>query len=441
MWSSASGPGKGAAGAGASSASGSASGVSAGLSGAKAASLAVSAAGSSRAAGRRDDSDASGKAKGDAKAKGAKAVFFSVSLALLVCSRSLLVAVSRRSSPAEPGGEPGGGGGGRGFDYDPTSAVLMTEVFKLVLALGMLVVSRRSLGLRRIVDSLAAEVDWRVALLYAVPAALYAVQNNIVFYALLFVDPPTFELFSNLKIVTTAVAARIVMHRRLTSVQWVAVVLMAVGTALGQLGQREAASGGDGGGGGGGGGGDPAAPAIGAPLMGFALCVVYAVLSAGAGLFTERLLKGSSQSSHLQNVEIYVWSIAVNLAGSLLSGTNAESGGRDLADGGGGFFRGFTALTWVIVLNGALMGQSVSFVMLYADNIVKTFAACVALFMSTLLSIIFAGFEPTGVLIAGFAVCSCALYLYFGAHNAVLAASDTSQHPLRAAGAPRKHVV
>lgn len=331
----------------------------------------------------------------------ARALFFSAALALLVCMRSLLVSVSRPK-------------GGSGYSYDPASVVLVTELLKLALAAGMLAWTRRGLGARGMVKSVVAEADGRVAALYAIPALLYAVQNVIVFYALLCIDAPTFELFSNLKIVTTAVLFRVVMKRRLTRVQWVAIVLMTIGTALGQLGaqrqhhrgeearraEAEAAGAGW-------------SPSGASPGAGLALCAVYAVLSASAGIFTERLLKGSRQSSHLQNLEIYAWSVAVNVAGTLAV--------RGTALPAGGLTAGFTALTWAIAVNGALMGQCVSFVMLYADNVVKVFAACVALFMSTLLSSLFASFEPPPLLFFGFGVCSCALFLYFGPHNEVLA--------------------
>lgn len=81
---------------------------------------------------------------------------------------------------------------------------------------------------------------------------------------------------------------------------------------------------------------------------------------------------------------------------------------------------GYDGTTWLVVVNGALMGQCVSFVMKYADNLVKTFAACLALFLSTLLSAMFFSFAPSLLLFIGFGVTSVSLYLYFGNHNKIL---------------------
>jgi len=336
-----------------------------------------------------------------------RALFYSLVLSLLVVSRSLLVTASKdkRSN----------------YNYDPATVVLTTEAFKLFIAMGLYVHERSSLEASQR-KPWTQDVDRRVALLYSVPALLYAIQNNIVFLALLYLAPPTFELFSNLKIVTTAIVFYLALRRPLTSIQWTAVLLLFLGTVLGQLPSPSAA---------------PcesvgSVDAVGSEsaagqVFGFFLCVIYAVLSAFAGIYTEKLLKGSRQSIHLQNMEIYFWSLFVNGAIAAWNGTNLFS--MD-------FFRGYDTLTWTVILNGALMGQCVSFVMKYADNIVKVFAASLAMLISTLLSFLFFGFVPSPPMLIGCAVVSVSLYLYFGSHNQLLTdAANTSASAAAAAAA------
>lgn len=121
-------------------------------------------------------------------------------------------------------------------------------------------------------------------------------------------------------------------------------------------------------------------------------------------------------------MEIYFWSIIVQCAINLFSfGTLFTS------KPGASIFDGYTSLTVAIVVNGALMGQCVSFVMKYADNIVKVFAACTALFLSTALSTLFTDFTPDMLLILGFVVTVCSLFLYLGPHNSVLKAHEDHQ--------------
>lgn len=40
---------------------------------------------------------------------------------------------------------------------------------------------------------------------YCLPALIYFIQNNMVFWALYFVDPTTYQILVNLKILTTGV--------------------------------------------------------------------------------------------------------------------------------------------------------------------------------------------------------------------------------------------
>lgn len=157
-----------------------------------------------------------------------------------------------------------------------------------------------------------------------------------------------------------------------------------------------------------------------AQFMGFFLCLTYAFLSALAGIFTEKMLKGSKQSTHLQNVEIYAWSIVVNVVIGMWEKQQATRSPTT-------FLYGFTPITWVVVINGALMGQCVSFVMKYSNNIVKVFAGCIALFISTFLSMVFTSFRPNLLLILGFGVTIVSLYLYFGPHNEVLAQEERNR--------------
>jgi len=313
----------------------------------------------------------------------ANPLFWIAALSFLVVSRSLLVTLSKT---------------GAGYSYDPGSVVMITEVMKFLLATAFLMhdESKRRSVLRIVKEDL----DQRVAALYIIPALLYAIQNLIVFRALVYLAPPTFELFSNLKIVTTAIVFRFAMNQQLNQVQWAAVFLLFLGTVLGTLSSQSSAA--------------PKSifDTSDAAFLGFLLCLTYSILSAIAGIYTEKLLKGSRQSTHLQNMEIYFWSVIVNYAIGV--------GERGSLWPVGGYLRGYTLLTWTIVLNGAVMGQCVSFVMKYSNNMVKVFASCTALFISTFLSVLFTDFQMNLLLMIGFLVAVTSLYLYFGPHNDIL---------------------
>lgn len=62
--------------------------------------------------------------------------------------------------------------------------------------------------------------------MYGVPAFLYALQNNIVFAALTYLDGPTFNMFASFKLITTAVLHRIVLQSHKTEAQWIGLALL-----------------------------------------------------------------------------------------------------------------------------------------------------------------------------------------------------------------------
>jgi hypothetical protein len=63
------------------------------------------------------------------------------------------------------------------------------------------------------------------------------------------------------------------------------------------------------------------------------------------------------------------------------------------------------------------MGLCVSAVMKHADNMVKVFAASLAMFLSSLLSTLFFELPPSFAMLVAFGVASIANFLYLGGHN------------------------
>ena len=66
-----------------------------------------------------------------------------------------------------------------------------------------------------------------------VDSALYAVQ----FLTLQYVDPATYQIMGNLKIVTTGLLFRLFLRRRLSPLQWIALTLLMIGAATSQARQ------------------------------------------------------------------------------------------------------------------------------------------------------------------------------------------------------------
>lgn len=110
--------------------------------------------------------------------------------------------------------------------------------------------------------------EWRSVRLFPIPSIIYLVHNNVQFATLTYVDTSTYQIMGNLKIVTTGILFRFLyilttdiilidfysqsllliyqsftfckffrlfLRRRLSTLQWMAIVLLAVGTTTSQV--------------------------------------------------------------------------------------------------------------------------------------------------------------------------------------------------------------
>lgn len=136
----------------------------------------------------------------------------------------------------------------------------------------------------------------------ALPAIVYAIDNTMVPYIASFIDPAIISALFNLKIVASALMMWLVLGHTLQSNQVMAVVLIALGSAMTQ--DTSAIS-------------EAAAYDSSNMAFGSALVVITCCCSAVAGVVSQQLLKGGARdtSIHCANIQLYSWGIIV--AGSL----------------------------------------------------------------------------------------------------------------------------
>lgn len=273
--------------------------------------------------------------------------------------------------------------GGR-YEYLQVSTTLLAELTKLGVSLllyARLPAAERSHG----------QLARRDLAPFAVPAAIYFVNNNLIFLILAYVNSTTYQILSSLKTVFTGLLFRAVLKRRLSDLQMVAIVLLSCGTATSQIGTA---------------GCDHDAAARRSSAIGVAAAVLTCVLSALGGVYSEHLMKrdGDRHSVHLQNMLLYGWGVCFNLLALLLS-----DGGRVLT---GGLLQGYAPLVWALVLNNAFNGLAISAILKFTDNIVRVFAHAAAMLITMVLEVGLFGASPTPQLVISAAVVGCATYVY-----------------------------
>jgi UDP-sugar transporter A1/2/3 len=283
--------------------------------------------------------------------------------------------------------------------YHTSTLVLNQEVVKCVVCVVMFAVEQRVTGAANLAQKLSTVIFQRDTLKIAVPAALFTLQNFLIFASLANLDVMTFQVLSQTKLLFAAVFSVWILDRRLSLQQWLALVLLTLGVLCAQLGQGHGGGGkgkGAKGGGGGGGGADEG----GSMLVGVAACLVSGVSSSFAGVYFEKVVKMTAPSLAIRNIHLAIFGIPCAAFSMLVLDVIADKEAND-RQGGFRYWRGYTPFTFALVLIHALGGLLVATVVKYADNILKGFATAIAILVSGAFAVAFWGYVPSAYFLVG----------------------------------------
>lgn len=215
---------------------------------------------------------------------------------------------------------------------------------------------------------------WRHTAPFMRPAAVYLLMNILTVRAARLLPPPTFQLLANTKILFTAIVARALMSRRLTTLQWLALVILTVGVAMGQWrGGADEDSGG----------------VSSTPPLGVLIMLINSGLSALGGVCTEQVLK-SKESANLSifatNIHMAAHTLLFNSA--VIAAQFASSQERTLQ------VQLPVAYEAVALLNEAMNGIVISLLMRRFDSIAKNYAFSASVFATAGLSAVVLDHRP-----------------------------------------------
>ncbi|XP_039058071.1 CMP-sialic acid transporter 1-like [Hibiscus syriacus] len=233
------------------------------------------------------------------------------------------------------------------YKYDYTTIPFLAEVFKLMVSSVFLWRDSKKSPPPKVTT------DWRTVRLFPIPSIIYLIHINVKISTLIYVDASTYQIMGNLKIVTTGILFRLFLKKKLSNLQWMAIVLLAVGTTTSQVkGCGEASC----------------DSLFSAPIQGYMLGILSACLSALAGVYTEFLMKKNNDSLCWQNIQLYMFGTIFNMAQLVMDDFR---GGFEKGPWWQRLFNGYRITTWMVVLNLSSTGLLVSWLMKYADNIVR----------------------------------------------------------------------
>uniref|UniRef100_A0AC35U6R1 UDP-galactose/UDP-N-acetylglucosamine transporter srf-3 n=1 Tax=Rhabditophanes sp. KR3021 TaxID=114890 RepID=A0AC35U6R1_9BILA len=270
-----------------------------------------------------------------------------------------------------------------------TSAVFNTELIKLVICLYM--VLHESGSISAMLRQISAQVIHQPydTLKVCVPAMIYIVQNNLFYLAASHLDAASFMITSQIKIFTTALFSVVMLRKTLMRTQWFALLILFVGVSLVQMQTGTTSSGDD----------------SQKPFVGLMAVIVACCLSGFAGVYFEKILKGSAPVSiWMRNVQMSIFSIPVSFLGMFM-----QDGAAIMSNG---IYYGYDPVVWVTVFWYGVGGLSVAVCIKYADNIAKNFATSVSIILSTIGSMWLFAFVPSAMFSIGASLVIFSIFLY-----------------------------
>ncbi|CAG5123725.1 unnamed protein product, partial [Candidula unifasciata] len=301
-----------------------------------------------------------------------------ISLVLLTLQNALLILVMRYVRTRE------------GDMFIATTAVIMSEVFKCGACLVIILIQEGSV--RKWLHLLYADIILEPidCVKVSVPSLTYVLQNNLLYIAVSNLDAATFQVTYQLKILTTAIFSVLMLKKVLSKLQWISLVILFVGVAVVQM-QPEAS-------------GKAALAVEQSPVKGLVAVIISCFMSGFAGVYFEKILKGTRQSVWLRNVQLGFLGVIIGIITMYIN-----DGAKVQAKG---FFVGYDGVVWFVVCLQSFGGLLVAVVVKYADNILKGFATSAAIIVSCIASMYFFDFHLSIQFTVGAFLVIIAVYIY-----------------------------
>ena len=165
-----------------------------------------------------------------------------------------------------------------------------------------------------------------------VPALLYTIQNNLLYLALTNLDAATYQVTYQLKILTTALFSVLLLRKQLSKLKWLSLVILMFGVTLVQWRSEDENLKGN---------VKDEQRNISKSLVGL-IAVLCACFSSGfAGVYFEKVLKTSSASLWMRNVQLAIFGIIFGLSAVFIDDGSAVRAK--------GFFQGYNNFTWAVI--------------------------------------------------------------------------------------------
>lgn len=268
--------------------------------------------------------------------------------------------------------------GAGNYDFFFTTVTLSGELLKLFISCALYVLNWKTIDTPLLLTV-------KKSLHFSIPAALYCANNNLLFLILIFIDPSTFQLLSNVNIIFIALFTVLLIRVQLNVVHWISMIMLLVGTMLTQL--------------------ECDAKFTSSKIMALLFIVLYGLFDALSSVYTERRLKFDVEDNiHAQNIHIFMYGTLANTILFFIYDFKHTLHS--------GFFYGYSWFTAVIIIAFALAGIFGNFIMKEQSTISRAFCISISMLLTTLMAYMFLGFHPSMLFGASVIIVICSIVLY-----------------------------
>ena len=328
-------------------------------------------------------------------------------LSLLVLQNSVTTCLVRRTRQPHADGS---------ILYLGGAAVLVSEVLKLLVCL--VAVARSAGGLR----GLARELRYTFSRVgdtarMGVTALSYGLQNQLYYVALSHMSATSYQLWSQTKILFTALFFVNLLGQQLRPRQWLALGLLAAGVGLVQLADAAGAAAA--------GGAATSVAAASGLAIGIAAVLTSSILSGFASVYLEKALKQAQceidaegcdvqgarrepMSLWLRNVQLGAFAIP-QAALLLLASPSSRAVLRTH-----GVLAGFTPVVWLATALTAIGGLLVATVVKHTNTVLKTYATATAILVTCIATATATRAPPSPGFVLGLGTVLFSMGLYNG---------------------------
>lgn len=194
-----------------------------------------------------------------------------------------------------------------------------------------------------------------------------------------------------MKILTTAVFSVVMLRKVLTKMQWFALVILLIGVATVQLQPHDTKT-------------TTKIAQEQNPLLGLVAVCTSCVMSGFAGVYFEKILKGTTATIWLRNIQLgFIGMVTGYITLMINDGASVREKG---------FFFGYDSVVWFVIFLQSFGGLMVAVVVKYADNILKGFATSAAIIISCIASMYFFDFQLSWQFSIGSTLVMFSVYMY-----------------------------